>query len=315
MSLAPGTWANKDGHWGRFTAFCDSYSLPALPTNVHTLVLYVTHLACAQNISYQGIKNNLSSIRTFHLANGLSLPSPSQDHALHHSLRGARKFLSKPVNQKLPVSAQILSALLAQFDISSPFRSLMLLSYLTFLRLSSLVPTKLPFVPLKHLSWANVHLTPGSVVIKILKTKTIQCLESALVFTVEKHPTVSVCLVAHLSALRSTPGYPSSLYDPVFNFSSDPIKYPLSPPWVPYTRTRAMTELKQALAAVGLNPDKFGWASFRRGPASDYLMAGGDLEFLRAHGGWESTEFRKYLAIPSSRRAVVSQTLQNLILS
>ena len=285
--------------------FCSRFQLSPLLRDSNTLVLYTTFLACVKFTSYQGIKNVLSSIRTFHSACGYSIPSPTEDYSLHHALRGARKFLSRPVNQKLPINSRILAALLAQFDVDSPFCSLMLLSYLTFLRLSSIVPTTLPFLPIVHLAWHNVKLDQDKVVIYVMKSKTIQCLESNLMFTVNRHSNKSVCLVDHLLALRKLATYPILPYDPVFSFKT-------STTWTPFTRTRAISMLKTALETAGLNSSSFAWSSFRRGPASDYLVAGGDVEFLRMHGGWESSEFRKYLAIPSAHRARVSSTLQDL---
>ena len=97
--------------------------------------------------SHQGIKNVLASIRTFHSACGYSIPSPTEDYSLHHALRGARKYLSRPFNQKLPINSRFLAALLAQFDVDSPFRFLMLLSYLTFLRISLRKLATYPITP------------------------------------------------------------------------------------------------------------------------------------------------------------------------
>ena len=67
------------------------------------------------------------------------------------------------------------------------------------------------------------------------------------------------------------------------------------------------------LAVLGLNPKVFGWASFRRGSATEYLLATGDVELLRVHGDWKSNIYQRYLAIPPERRARVVTTLQGLI--
>ena len=46
----------------------------------------------------------------------------------------------------------------------------------------------------------------------------------------------------------------------------------------------ADTVLKSAIAALGLDPSKFGWSSFRRGGANTGFLATGDVEALWEHG-------------------------------
>ena len=64
---------------------------------------------------------------------------------------------------------------------------------------------------------------------------------------------------------------------------------------------------------MGLDPKVFGWSSFRRGSATEYLLASGDVDLLRIHGDWKSNIYQRYLAIPPERRSKVVTTLQDLI--
>ena len=121
------------------------------------------------------------------------------------ALSGARRFLARPQQQKFPITVPICQRILASCSFFSPFRSLVLLMFLTSLRLASVLPTKPTFIPFTHLSWGNLLIRRSSVTISILKTKTIQCLERTLRFTVLANEVSSVCLLHHLGCLRSIP--------------------------------------------------------------------------------------------------------------
>ena len=307
LAQAPGTWRNKNTHVAQFEAFCESFNITSSPPEPDTLVLYTTYLAVVRFLSLGTIKNHLASLRTYHAAHGLALPAPTQYQPLHLALRGVRRFLARPANQKLPITKPIMSLLLAQCPTADPQRCLYLFLYLTFLRLSSVMPTTTPFVftPLLNLSWANLLLQADGLSINITHTKTIVCLERTLRFFIPPHRNRSVCLLSHVADLLLLPGYPSQPLDPVFNVWDGAA-------WVPMVRSNAQRPFRQHLANIGLDPKLFGWSSFRRGPASEYLLATNDTELLRLHGDWRSEVWRSYLAIPAERRSVVASTLQDL---
>ena len=227
---------------------------------------------------------------------------------LIHVIQGAARFLARPTLQKFPVTAPILTRLMAAWPMSSPIRVLFLFLFLTSLRLSSVLPSAYPFTfkPLFHLSWANLSFTTEGVLITILKSKTIICLERSLSFFVPAHSSPSVCLVQHLTSLRSNVNYPSSPTDPVFSLAA-------KGSWVPMTRRNTNPTFWRCLSSLGLDPKVFGWSSFRRGSASEYLVKTGDVELLRIHGDWKSSIYQKYLAIPPERRSRVITTLQSMI--
>ena len=307
LGVAPGTWKNKDSQFKSFLAFCNTYGLQCFPTSGDALVLYVTHLAAVRGLSWGTIRNHLASIKTYHASYGLWVPSPTEYHPLKMALAGARRFLARPQQQKFPITVPICQRILASCSFYSPFRSLVLLMFLTSLRLASVLPTKSTFIPFIHLSWGNLTLGNTSVTIAILKTKTIQCLEKTLRFTVLTNDISSACLLHHLNCLRSITSYPSAPSDPVFSYWTGST-------WSPLTRPVASTMLAGVLSSISLNPSCFGWSSFRRGSASEYLLATGDAELLRIHGDWASSVYQKYLSVPAERRSKVTKTLQTLLI-
>ena len=66
LSLAEGTWKNKDSHFRSWTQFCEQYGFTAFPASNETLVLYVTYLAMIKKHAVGTIHNHLSSIKTYH---------------------------------------------------------------------------------------------------------------------------------------------------------------------------------------------------------------------------------------------------------
>ena len=125
------------------------------------------------------------------------------------------------------------------------------------------------------------------------KTKTIQCNERYLEFSIPKHSNPSICLFTQLLHWYSvTPKRSPS--DPVFAISHGGLTQPL-------TQAIANPLFKSSLAAAGLNPANFGWPSFRRGGATTAFIATGDVEALREHGDWKSNAYTRYLALPADR--------------
>ena len=307
LAQAPGTWSNKNAHMKSFLSFCEDYRCQVWPSTSDTLVLYVTFLAVVRGLAVPTIRNHLASIRTFFSTHGLAVPSPTESQPLHLALRGASRFLSRPQQQKFPVTAEICRRLLAAHTFFSPFRPLFLLLFLTSLRLSSVLPTTATFNPAEHLAWGCVVFVPGhSVRLTIMKTKTIQCAERSLKFVVPVSRHHSVCLAAHLLALQTNPGYPRGPQDPIFSVWSGSV-------WVPLSRATADPTFKATLVRLGLRPGLFGWSSFRRGSATEYLLATGNTELLWLHSDWSTSVYQRYLAIPADRRSQVVTTLQGLL--
>ena len=276
-----------------------------LPAAESTLVLFVTYKTIALGHTVSSTRNALSTIRRQHLASGFIMPTPAECFALQEALRGAQRFLSKPTVQKLPMFPSLVSALVASTQWGSPMRCLYLTLWFTFARLASLIPTVTPYSPGSHLSWGNITFYRDAVKIVLSKTKTIQCKERSLQFVIPEHSNKSVCLFTQLKAWFSASPHTQST-DPVFLIVHCGVYKPLN-------RQLADPVLKSAIAALGLDPTKFGWSSFRRGGATTGFLATGDVEALREHGDWRSNAYTRYLALPASKRTHLVSALQGLL--
>ena len=257
--------------------------------------------------SIDSTRNILSAVRREHLRSGFSLPTPTSYFPLQEAVRGARRFLARPVRQKLPLCPFTMSHLLASTGWGSCWRCLYLTLWLTLARLLSLIPVggHQGFDPKAHLTWSNIHFSRDSVLIILDRTKTIQCGERNLQFLIPRHHNPSVCLFTHLYAWRaSTPR--SDLNDPVFILTRAGLAVPL-------TRHLADPVYKACLASAGVRASSYGWSSFRRGGATASFLANRDIESLRAHGDWASSAYVRYLAIPAPARVQLVSTLQDTL--
>ena len=203
----------------------------------------------------QTTSNCLSAVRRAHLAMGFELPTPASYFPLREAIRGARRYLSKPTVQKLPISPGILMQLVASTEWGSSLRCLYLSLWYTFSRLASLIPTAKNSVYEcgSHLSWGNITFLENGVHIILEKTKTIQCHERRLEFLIPKHSNESICLLTQLKAwFNATP----------FKSKNHPVFLHLGGVYVPLSRRLATPPFKNALATAGVNPKNFGWSSF-----------------------------------------------------
>jgi hypothetical protein len=306
LSLAVSSRRSRQSAVKSFLAFCQLYQFDSLPAAPDTLVLYCTHMALVRGLSEPTIRNYLSAVRQDHLSAGYTLPTPSEYFPLAKAIRGAKRLLSRPVRQKLPISPSLIARLVAATDWGSPIRCLYLTLWLTFARLASVIPVarKTAFSPRYHLAWRHVSFSRQSVTIILNTTKTIQCQERQLTFNVRRHENASICLWTQLrhwkaATIRPLPD------DPVFLRNHDSVEA--------LKRWSADIELKSGLRLAGARADRYGWSSFRRGGATTFFLATGDSESMRIQGDWVSSAYRRYLAVPASARAHIAAKIQDLI--
>ena len=303
LSLSDGSKKNIDSNFRMFSRFCRQFSLSPLPTENSTLVKYVAYSVAVENRSVGTIRNHLSSIRRAHLSSGHDIPTPSQHFPLQEIIRGARRYANRPVRKTAPITPSILSAILPLCEMGSPFKCLLLILFTTFARLASLIPTRLgqQFSQSNHLSWGDVKFTGDFLKLSLTRTNTIQFGERSLEF-----------LLPYMEDRRLCPGYNLLLW-----FERCPDKARTSPVFqLGWGRTyKALTRqmvdpiYKTVLRLSGEDPTKYGWSSFRRGGATTYYLATGDVETLRVQGDWQSGAYREYLALPSNQRAGLVRVL------
>ena len=291
-----------------FEQFCREFRVPSFPATGENLVLFATWCTLIRNYAVGTTRNYLAAVRQEHLRWGVELPTPSTYFPLGGVVRGSQRFLQRPTRKKEPMSLPLLARLLAGTHWGSPWRVLYLLLFTSFLRLASVVPKggRRGFNPALHLTWGRVTWKRGSVSIRITQTKTLQFNENFLEFAIPEHENKSVCLYTHLKAWFETTPRPSQ-EDPVF------VCLLAGGRVVPVTRHLATKVFKAGLEMSGVDNRGFGWSSFRRGGATSYFLASGNVEKLRSQGAWKSQAYREYLCLPGSARGDVATTLLDLL--
>ena len=220
-SITSKTIKNYDYHWRVFSDFCDIYNESPVPVAPETLVRYAVYLIVQRNCCDRTVRNHLSSIRRYHrLYCNITIPTPSQYFPLEAVLKGGSKYLSRPVQQKYPVTANVLAALTATLPDDSPFRTLYNVLFFGLPRLGNLLPYKVSkFSSIRHLTWDKISSYHDGVIITLSVTKTIQNFERLLRIPIANSPNQrEFCVSTGLSKMKLLDRYPCGPKDPVFSY-------------------------------------------------------------------------------------------------
>ncbi|CAC5372756.1 unnamed protein product [Mytilus coruscus] len=128
----------------RFRVWCKSYDLVALPALVTTVDIYLSYLI-QKEISKSVFLNGFYAIKWEHELNLYS--TFFSEPFLQLILEGGVRILSKPVNKKQPITAEILKSVVDTYGISHDLNNLrvcclMLMGYAGFLRYNELANIK-----------------------------------------------------------------------------------------------------------------------------------------------------------------------------
>ena len=302
-SMTSKTLKIKDYQWSIFTSFCKLYHEEPIPASGDTLVRFSTYLIVQRNCSIPVVKNYLSTIRRYHkLFLNVDIPSPTQYLPLQFTLRGGAKYLGRNVQQKYPVTANMLAALTMTLPDTSPFKTLYNLLFFGLPRVGNILPdSKATFSTIRHLTWRKVFMCNDGVIITLPVTKTIQCFERELRIPISSSPDrPQFCVLAGLNAMRQLPGYPTGLDQPVFNLYNGGT-------WAPLSRKDLVNMMSTQLNYLGLDARMITPSGFRKGGMSHMLLCTGNLELLRLQGDWRSDAYKRYIVIPAELRFPVTQ--------
>ena len=135
------TIKNKNHQWNVFSEFCETYDLIPVPASSETLVRYAVYLMLQRRCCERTVRNHLSNICRYHkMYLNIDIPSPTQHPPLDAVLKGGAKYLGESVQQKFPVTANILSALVITLPQESPYRSLYNLLFFGLPRVGNILP-------------------------------------------------------------------------------------------------------------------------------------------------------------------------------
>ena len=297
-SVTPETMKNKDYIWNVYLEFCVLYDENPTPASGELLVRYSTFLIIQRNCSVPTVRNHLSVIRRYHkMFLDVDIPSPSQYLPLSATLKGGAKYLGRSVQQKFPVTPNILAALTLILPPESPYRTAYNLFFFGLPRVGNILPKTLNrFSKVKHLTWKKVLVVDDGVIISLKVTTTIQNFERELRIPISSSPDrPEFCVRTGLQKMLELPQYPSGPDSPVFNVFRNG-------QWQPMTKKDFEKFLKSQLRVLGIDAKKITPSSFRKGGLSHMLLKTGNMELLRLQGDWASECYKRYIVIPAEMR-------------
>ena len=263
------------GGWKRWKSFAGQHKLQVFPVKRTDLALYIEHLS-GSAVTISPIDTTIYSIRWAH--NLSAIPSPTEDSFVKAVAEGCRRRLAKPKSPKEPISAQVLSKLVAdkggQDASISDFRLLFmcLVSFAGILRCEETISLRV-----RDISFFHDHMT-----VHVPKRKNDQYRQGHTVYIARTvNPTCPVSMTERYISMLGVSQMPSHpLACRLKPSKRDGLKP--SPKTICYTTARE-------LIVKGLAPSNIGTHSLRAGGASEAASASAINErCIMRQGGWKS---------------------------
>ena len=266
------------------------------PVTERLLCYFVAHLA-EEGLAYQTVKTYLAAVRDTHVSLGFpdlrssdNLPRLTKIQA---GIRRVQALKNQPKRVRLPITPAILERLRVHWSSDRDgglFWAVASLCFFGFFRLGELLAPSAD--KLLYLSWGDVSFdrAPHPSIMKVhLKTsKCDQFGKGVNIFIGRSKDSicpVEACL-AYIAVRGSDPGY---------FFRDREGKWLLKP--------RFVSEMRKALAAIGLHQETYAGHSFRIGAATTAAAAGLEDSTIQLLGRWNSAAFLAYIRTPGIQLA------------
>lgn len=291
--LANNTHRTYSSAQRQYLEFCDKHGLKPLPGDETTLILFITHLA--QRIKPQSIKVYMAGVRALHISNGYHNPL-TDTIKLKQTLRGIERKHFSPVQQKLPITFDLLCKMYTFIDLANQddtvYWSAMTMAHFLLLRASEFMITD-SSDPMLTLSDVNITTTANNdeyLALHVKTSKTDQKRQGVTLYTGHaKHTVCAVCSMKsniHLQRLRSQ----GRSDGPLFGLSSGST----------LTRSNMANYLSVLLRLLGIDSRSYSTHSFRIGGATSAATAGLKDYEIKLLGRWTSDYYKRYIRSPVS---------------
>lgn len=290
---ADSTLATRNSQWSRYIRFCKANGLEPVPGTVITIARFLVHLG--SSCTYSTCNNYLSAVVTLHKFMGC--PSDFREYfVVKLVLKGLAKRLGTNVNQKIGLTPTDFKSIYNVLDFSDvnvlTKWAALIFSFRTLLRKSNVVQTKLHEVG-SVVDRSDVIFSPTGMLVKVRKTKTIQCQQYILEIPVSyvSNPCFDIVsmLTSHFFRTRQ--------------FVDGPLFYVFNKgQWSPLLYKDLLAFLKSCVEKIGLNPNEVGLHSMRRSGAAFLQSIDISLVDIMNSGDWKSLAALAYLVSPLSRK-------------
>ena len=288
-----------------FLAFLCFNQVSISQVNVNILLAFLEFLYC-NGTKYSQLLNYISAIRTFSLMYDVKIPDLKHS-KINLSLKAIQK--ANPFSVKLHhlIDIPLLNSIISTCDLTYlgyMFKSIYLLAFFGFFRLSNLVPHVISdFSMLKHLTRGDVFFSTSHVIILLKWSKTMQTNDQAKLIKLpilnnQLYPQKALKTVFQLS--------PGSKNTPLFQFKA-------SDAWLPMTDNRVRCHLRNILSLLHLDSNYITFHSFRRSGASFAFNHNVSIQEIQKHGTWTSDCVWRYVSDSTDAGSQVAATFATLL--
>ena len=262
------------------------------------------HLFAAK-VAGQTVKLYLAAVRHTQIALGLGDLRLTAMPQLEYVTKGYKKSVPNHSRTRLPITPPILSKLRAEWEKLTDRKDATMLwaascmCFFGFLRMGEVIcPSDQAFDPETHLAFGDVRVNdvkdPQFLEVRLKASKTDPFRLGVTVYLGQsKSDICPVAAILAYSVLRgSAPG-------PFFQFADGRA----------LTRARFVEAIRQALAAAGVDAQKYSGHSFRIGAATTAAAKGLPDSLIKTLGRWQSAAYTVYVRTPREQLCRVAQTL------
>ena len=285
-SRAPSTVFIYKRASGTWSSCCITNGVSVLPNSRHDVARYFLHLRNTGS-PFSTIETAFYAIKWHIDCSPLASNNPCDTKFLKLLLDGMKRFSSRPVVRKEPITAEMLHKIVLQFGHSNKLTdirmcAILLISFAGFFRNEELI----------NLRMCDTKIFPSHVQFDVRKSKTDQYYEGAKVMV--SATGLDTCPVAMLNKFVKLSGLndvtsDDYLFKPLtFKKQSQshvPKKGKLS-----YSTCRDI--LKGDPKAIGEDATKFGLHSLRAGGATAAATVGIPDRLIKKHGRWKTDRLR-----------------------
>ena len=300
----PSTLRQYHRLWTDFLAFQVAAGLP-LKVTVEILLSFLEYLH-QNTITSAHMQNYLAALRSLHILHGLDT-SPFRDQRLALYVKATQlqaPFTPKRVNL---LDIHVLEQVIQQcdfFQFPIIFKTLYLLLFFSFLRLSNVLPHSInTFDNTRHLARGDVIFSQDGALILIKWSKTIQDRKNFATIAIPDLGASSLCPIKALRLMFHL--YPAHEDSPLFLLPRPTQSSPL-------TDSTARKHLKDISKALAL-PSSITFHDFRRAGASWAFHQGVPIEHIRSHGTWKSDAIWSYLSSAVSSTSPVALAFRRVL--
>ena len=257
------------------------------------------------NASYSAVANHISAVKAMLGLHGFSV-AIFESPKIKLFIKSVQ--MNRPLTVAIPaiIDAAMLRKIVHACDymyMGQIFKSLYLLAFYSFLRLSNMVPHAISqFDPSRHLARGDIIIGRSSAKVVIKWSKTIQSRDRVKLLDLPFLGSSDLCPIMALKVLLAI--VPVGNNSPLFQIKTNG-------KWVPLTDSKARYHFRQVLKKLGLNPNRFSFHSFRRSGASFAFNHHVSLQDIKSHGTWTSDSVWRYLVEDPSAVSSVALAFQS----